>query len=262
MGFLDILNYLWNGPDPHEKRFQYSKTIAKALNPFGVPLLSSRESLKHLFLEGCEPLITETEYNVPYKKVTHRQLRIIPPIKSAIFCDYLLEFENDRAISLTLKFNELPKDEVLGETLYKQSVDVVSQIIDEDFKKYKSYDGNNRKKVHWWKQDWYITKDDSPNYTKELITSIYLRRVSDYNPDDFATNIMDSPAMVEARFNKFYYALEYVAKTWCAKPSLSDSEINFYRKIYTNYLDKKFIELTKEQKDEYNQILFNGRLVY
>lgn len=262
MGFLDKLNDLWNGPDPHEERFEHSKTIAKALNPFGVSLLFSEESLKHLFVEGYEPVITEQEYTVPKKIVTQRHFQIIPPIESAIFCDYMLEFENDRAISLTMKFKELPKDEVLGETLYKQSVDVVSQMIDADFKKYKSYYGNARTKKHWWNQQWDIINKHSSNYPKDTITKIYLRRVSNYDPDDIATNMMETAAMAEARFNQFYYALKYEAYVWNENPSLSDAEINFYRKIYTDYLDKKFTDLTGEQKDEYNQILFKGKLVF
>ena len=60
MRFLDKLNDLWNVSDPHEERFEHSKTIAKALNPFK-PLLF-QESLKHLFVEGYVPVITEQEY--------------------------------------------------------------------------------------------------------------------------------------------------------------------------------------------------------
>ena len=226
--------------------FERSKKIAEALHPFGVPLLEKENKLSGFFVADEKPdLFGETKL-----------IPIIPPEKSELLGDYTLITNKGVATGLSATIRKLPNDDCISEGLYKEAARIISNGIHKSFQDYEA----DTKQTGVLNRKWDITgesKDNfGPNYYR--VVHISLQRISGYDPEDFATNVFESPETLARMDSRFSYLISYsVEDTF---HSLRAEQIKYYRKLYANYINLRYVDLSNGEKKEYNEKIFNGKL--
>lgn len=226
--------------------FKRSKKIAIALHPFGVPLLEKEKELSEFFDTTKEPDIFDSRKLIP----------IIPSEKSELLDTYTLVIEGGIAVGVTAKVIDLPNDNSIAERLYKESAKIIADGINESFQGYEI----DAQEVGAFMKQWDIrgeSKNDlGPNYYN--VVQILLERLSEYDPEDFATNVFESPETLRIKDSNFRYTLSYFYKDTFT--NLRGEQIEYYRKLYDKYMNFQYSDLSNAEKKEYSEKIFSGKL--
>lgn len=228
-----------------EYYFEQSKLIAKALHPFGIPLLEDEKNLSRFFDTTKEPSIFDSTKLIP----------IIPLKVSELLESHTLVIEDGLAIGATAQIIELPNDKTASERLHKESARIITDEINESFKRCEV----NNEQARAFKKQWDI-KGEGWNHSQSYkVVQILLERHSEYNPEDYVSNVFESPEVLAVKNSNFYYSLSYFYDDTFT--NLSDKQIQYYRKLYANYMSLQYSDLSNAEKEEYSEMIFNGKLI-
>ena len=241
---FDFMNS-YKPSDWPEYYFEQSKLIAKALHPFGIPLLEEEKKLSRFFDTTKTPDIFDSRKFIP----------IILPKISELLDSYTLVIEGGLAIGATAQIIELPNDKTASERLHKESARIITDEINESFKRCEV----NNEQARAFKKQWDIKGEGWKHSQSYKVVQILLERHSEYNPEDYVSNVFESPEVLAVKNSNFYYSLSYFYDDTFT--NLSDKQIQYYRKIYANYINVHFSDLSDAEKEEYSEMIFNGKLI-